>query len=259
MVAEGLPLVLNHLMPPEGDIWASFTISTAAVALFGEILPQSIIPFYVLEFAGRSMWFIKIIMWLLAIPTFPISYALSKFRKWRLKDDARKMEGILEIDELAEFMRLHEQNEGLGGPLSDEAGALMRTIIRYQSSTVRQAIRSWTSVILKKSTDLVTQALIDDLQKCDDTYIVVLADEKAESQFLKQKEETQERDGKIQEQKANKYISDTQEVQRAEGRVKLVNQAVEIIEEILSINIHAIKGIALINVCELKSDFGSFF
>ncbi len=139
MVAEGLPLILSHLFPPGS--WAAFAISTLCVTVIGEILPQAIMPLFVLEVAGRMMWFVKALMWLMAIPGVLFAYPLRLFKTLKKKRHPYKMDGILEVDELIEFIRLHEKGEGLGGNLEDGVGCIARMMMVQQED-----VKHWKSV-----------------------------------------------------------------------------------------------------------------
>ena len=186
MVAEGLPLVLNHILPPN-TIWAPFLISSTVVALFAEIIPQAVIPRYNLEISGRSIWFIKLIMYLTAVPACLLACALKRVRHWQKRQAPNKMDGILDMDELIEFLRLHEQDEGHGGKLTNYAGTLVRTIIEHQTVTVCEGIRPWTSTVLLEATSLITPLTLKRLADCADSYAVVIIDHgKESSQILKE-------------------------------------------------------------------------
>jgi CBS domain containing-hemolysin-like protein len=140
MVAEGLPLVLNRILPSRAP-WVPYLISTTAIALFGEIMPQAIMPLYILEIGGRTMWFLKCVMWILAIPACIPAYGLRRFRRWRERDQPEKADGIMEADEILEFIRLHEQSKCYGGPLTDECGTMVRALISGQQRMVGQVVR----------------------------------------------------------------------------------------------------------------------
>lgn len=172
MVAEGLPLVLNHILPPN-TIWAPFLISSAVVAIFAEIIPQAVMPRYSLEISGRSIWFIKLIMYLTAIPACLLACALKKVRHWQKRQEPNRMDGILDMDELIEFVRLHEQDEDHGGKLTDCAGTLVRNIMEHQLVTVGEEIRPWTSVVLLEATSPITSLTLKRLTDCADPYAVV--------------------------------------------------------------------------------------
>ena len=53
-------------------------ISTAIITLFGEIVPQSLVSKYALEFSYRFYWLIKASIWLLTPVALPIGYLLTK-------------------------------------------------------------------------------------------------------------------------------------------------------------------------------------
>lgn len=176
MVAEGLPLVLNQLLPSDA-IWVSFLVSTTAVALFGEIIPQTVMPLYTLEISGRCMWFVKTVMYLNAIPAFIPAYALRKFRCWRKRKEPYKMDGIMDMDELMEFVRLHEQSECHGGQLLDEAGTLVRTVMEHQKVSIFEVIRPWTCALLLETTSWITPAVVNEMKNCNDAYAIVIVRE----------------------------------------------------------------------------------
>lgn len=141
MVAEGLPLILSHEFKPGS--WAAFSVSTVCVAVIGEIIPQAVMPMFILEIAGRFMWFVKGVMYLMAIPSSGFAYALRLFKRWKKKGQPYRMDGILDVDELIEFVRLHEKGELLGGKLEDGAGMLIRMMMVQQ-----EEVKPWRSATI---------------------------------------------------------------------------------------------------------------
>jgi len=103
-------------------------------------------PLFVLEFAGRMMWFVRALMWLMAIPGVLFAYPLRLFKTWKKKRHPYKMDGILELDELIEFIRLHEHGEGLGGRLEDGVGCIVRMMMVQQED-----VQHWESVVVLHS------------------------------------------------------------------------------------------------------------
>lgn len=176
MVAEGLPLVLTHVLPT-GAPWIPFLISTTAVALFGEIMPQAIMPLYVLEVGGRTMWFMKSIMWILAIPACLPAYALRKFRNWREKDKPAKSDGILEEDEMVEFVRLHEKGARHGGPLTDECGSMVRAILSRQHQRIIEVedVRSIRHLLLSDVDEPISLSALTAIRNGNDAYLLVVS------------------------------------------------------------------------------------
>lgn len=179
MVAEGFPLVLNHLLPSR-ILWAPFLISSTVVVLFAEMIPQAVMPLYSLEFSGRSIWLIKLIMYLMALPACLLAFGLKKFRQWQRRVEQHKLDGILEMDELIEFVRLHEQGERHGGRLTDGAGTLVRTIMEYQKAIVGEDIRPWTSIVLLEADSPITPSILKMILRHPDPYVVVTMNDQKE-------------------------------------------------------------------------------
>ncbi len=173
MVAEGLPLVLNRILPSRAP-WVPYLISTTAIALFGEIMPQAIMPLYILEIGGRTMWFLKCVMWILAIPACVPAYGLRRFRRWRERDQPEKADGIMEADELVEFIRLHEQSKCYGGPLTDECGTMVRAILSGQHRMVSQVVRSWMSFTILDVYARLNESTLGEIRNCSDSYVLVV-------------------------------------------------------------------------------------
>lgn len=175
MVAEGLPLVLNFLVSPRAN-WAPYFISTTAIALFGEIIPQAIMPLYILEIGGRTMWFLKCVMLFLALPACVPAYALRRFRKWRVGENTDKTErtdGIMEADELMEFIRLHEQGQRFGGPLTDEGGAMARSIVIGQHQLIGKYVRPWMNCTVLDANTPINAVTLTRIRSSNDSYVLV--------------------------------------------------------------------------------------
>jgi CBS domain containing-hemolysin-like protein len=173
MVAEGLPLVLNRLLSPRAN-WAPYLISTTAIALFGEIIPQTIMPLYILEIGGRTMWLLKCLMLFLALPACIPAYALRKFKTWRVRAKQDKADGIMEADELVEFMRLHEQSQCFGGPLTDECGAMARSVVLGQRQLVDKYVRPWMNCTVLDANAPINVLALTRIRSCNDSYILVV-------------------------------------------------------------------------------------
>lgn len=174
MVAEGLPLVLDRLFKPSS--YGAFIISTLAVALAGEIIPQAVMPLYILEFGGRCIWFVKITMWLMAPIAFPSSSALRLFKAWRPRGHSDKIDGVLQMNELVEFVRLHEQREKHGGVLVNEAGLMVRTFMENHDGTVGQDIRPFAAVMVLRATSLISPAVLGTIKSWAVSYLLVVRD-----------------------------------------------------------------------------------
>lgn len=172
MVSEGLPLVLDHLFKPGS--YGAFIVSTIAVTLVGEIIPQLIMPLYILELGGGCVWFVKITMWLMAPFAFPLACALKAFRTRRTRRKPICKDGVLEIDELVEFVRLHEESEKRGGSLADAAGPMVRTLMENSHGLVGQDVRLWPAVTLLNSISPASSTVLRKIKNCIDPYVIVV-------------------------------------------------------------------------------------
>ena len=146
LVAEALPLLISrvsgngHLIP--------LLISTLGIGLFGEIIPQAVMPLYVLEIGGRCIWFVKTVMWMMVLPALPLAFTLRKLKQWRNQGQSYTMDGILTMDELIEFIRLHEISEGLGGCLtSDTSLAIRLELVRQKAALTPPGIMDTTRAL----------------------------------------------------------------------------------------------------------------
>lgn len=122
---------MNHLFDP-GD-WKPFIFSTLLVSIVGELLPQAIVPMFILPVVHRCNWFIHGVMWLTAPLSAPIGWV---FRRCRLKAATAQMEGIFEVDDLGEFLRMHEVDQGWGGELDMPIGSLLRRVLESREEMV---------------------------------------------------------------------------------------------------------------------------
>lgn len=149
-------------------------ISSLAVALAGEIIPQSIMPLYVLEFGGACIWFVKVTMWLLAPIAFPLAYVLRLFKAWRTRGKPNKLDGLLQMNELVEFIRLHEQREKHGGMLVNEAGLMARTFVENHEGTIGQNIRPFAAVRILRATSLISPTILGNIKSWAVSYLLVV-------------------------------------------------------------------------------------
>ncbi|MCJ1435711.1 hypothetical protein MMC27_005086 [Xylographa pallens] len=126
-VGQALPMITNHLFTPGAML--PFVVSTVLLTLIGSLLPQAIMPLYTLMIASRMAWFITMLMWLTAPLSVPLGFAFRWCKILGKRKEEWKSDGILGRDELAEFVRLHQIDAGLGGKLGNKVGEFVRRII----------------------------------------------------------------------------------------------------------------------------------
>ncbi|KAI9793583.1 MAG: hypothetical protein M1833_000728 [Piccolia ochrophora] len=78
LINEALPLLLTSLFGPS---FVPYLVSTLAIFLIGDLLPQSFVPRYTVSWARWCVPFVRAIMWLTAIATWPSGWLLGKAGK----------------------------------------------------------------------------------------------------------------------------------------------------------------------------------
>lgn len=137
-IAEVLPLFWNHLFV--GGSIPSY-VATNLVILVSQVGPTFVMPVFHLEISGRFTWFVRLIMWFSAPVTVAPAYALRRFRKWRKRGQQARMDGLLPLDELIEYIHLHEKGQGCGGTLDNHVGKAIRTLMEEQVSSEASSIQ----------------------------------------------------------------------------------------------------------------------
>lgn len=130
-IAEVLPYFWSHLLMT-GSRFSYLT--TNIVIMVSQVGPTFVMPVFHLEISGRFTWFVRLVMWLSAPVTVLPAYALRRLRQWRRRGRPVHMDGLLPLNELMEFIRLHEQGQGYGGMLDDHVGKEMRNLLERQIS-----------------------------------------------------------------------------------------------------------------------------
>lgn len=80
-------------------------ISTVLIVIFGEILPQAVFSRFALTLGAKTVWLVKIFIFLL----YPIAYPLSRLLDYFLGEE---LQTVWSKREIKEIIRHHEENEG---------------------------------------------------------------------------------------------------------------------------------------------------
>lgn len=171
-VAESIPLSLNFMLRT-GSAWLAFGLSTTSVILLGELVPHALVSVFVLEVGGRAFWFLKCLMWFLAVPACIPAYALRRFKRWRGRNQDEK-EGLLEVDEMMEFLRLHQHSSGYGGTWTDNCGSMMRAVLSCQDRMIVNDVRPWTFIKLLDVNEQLDAIALANIWSCNDPYVLVV-------------------------------------------------------------------------------------
>ena len=125
-IGEALPLFFGHLF--SGNSSGSFIMSNLVI-MVSQVGPTFVMPVFHLEVTGRVTWFIRLIMILSApVAVFP-AYGLRRIKQWRKRGQPVHLEGLLPLNELIEFIRLHERGQGFGGTIEDHVGKAVRHLL----------------------------------------------------------------------------------------------------------------------------------
>lgn len=173
LIAQALPISLSYMMPSIST-WMTFFLSTTAITLIGEILPQAVVPLWILEIGGRSVWFLRVLMWVLAIPAFLPACALRIARQWRGKKHADRRDGVLDLDELVEFVKLHQISCDLNGPLTDECGSLVRAVLSSQQQTILDDVKPWMYLTYLDVNAELDATVLENIWDSNDPYIMLV-------------------------------------------------------------------------------------
>lgn len=80
-------------------------ISTALIVVFGEIIPQAVFSRFALRLGARTVWLVRIFIFIL----YPIAFPLAKMLDWALGEE---LATIWDKREIEEIIKHHEDNDG---------------------------------------------------------------------------------------------------------------------------------------------------
>ena len=105
-------------------------VSTLAVAIFAEILPQYLIPRHAITWGSFCWPFIWGCMWLTCIISFPLAWLLDTY------SGSRNENGIFTSQEIASLLKYHERSEKHGGMLGQDALRVMLGALTLDSCSI---------------------------------------------------------------------------------------------------------------------------
>jgi metal transporter CNNM len=126
--AESIPIIIEMLF---GTGWLPIVVSTIAIVIFAELLPQYLIPRRAI-ISGYYCWpFIWGCMWLTSIISWPLSYLLDTIC------GPQTDRGIYTLEQLEILIKFHERAEKHGGLLGPDASRVMRSALHLHHQTLR--------------------------------------------------------------------------------------------------------------------------
>ena len=130
-ILEALPVLWSHLFLASNT---TSYLTNNVVILVSMVGPTFVMPIFHLEISGRFTWFVRSVMWLSAPITLLPAYALRRLKQRRRSGQQAHMDGLLPLNELIQFILLHERGQGYGGTLNNDVGETIRDLLKGQIS-----------------------------------------------------------------------------------------------------------------------------
>ncbi|XXG67046.1 hypothetical protein AAC387_Pa06g0480 [Persea americana] len=129
LAMEALPIFLDTLLPS----WGAILISVTLILAFGEIIPQAICSRYGLKVGAKMV----VIVRLLLLVLFPISYPISKLLDWLL---GKGHFVLLRRAELKTLVDMHGNEAGKGGELTHDETTIITGALDLTQKTAKDAM-----------------------------------------------------------------------------------------------------------------------
>ncbi|OBT88723.1 hypothetical protein VE02_02364 [Pseudogymnoascus sp. 03VT05] len=127
---ETLPIIVQSLF---GTGWIPVVVSTVAIAIFSELLPQYLIPRQALLWSYYCWPFVWTCMWLTAVVSWPLSFLLDRLTL------PKERGAMYTSEQLAMLIKLHERQEKHGGHLGPDAGRAARGALDLNDRTLEKS------------------------------------------------------------------------------------------------------------------------
>ncbi|KAK9820015.1 hypothetical protein WJX72_005166 [[Myrmecia] bisecta] len=143
---EALPIILDRLADPITAV----LVSVVVVLIFGEIIPQAVCSRYGLVIGAYSAWFVRGLMWITCIVSYPISLILDKVL-------GEQHSALFRRAQLKALVDIHGHHEGLGGNLSTDEINIIRGALDMTNKTADQCMTPLDKVFMLSASDLVDE------------------------------------------------------------------------------------------------------
>ncbi|KDR70055.1 hypothetical protein GALMADRAFT_255436 [Galerina marginata CBS 339.88] len=147
IVNESLPIFLDNAL---GGGVAAIAISTTAIVIFGEIIPQAISVRYGLFVGATCAPLVLIMMFVFA----PIAYPIAKLLDYVLGADKHQ---LYKKAELKSFLQFHRQGEE---PLRDDEIAILNGVLELNTKNVETIMTPLRDVVILSSDDILDHTAV---------------------------------------------------------------------------------------------------
>ncbi|XP_058085193.1 DUF21 domain-containing protein At2g14520-like [Magnolia sinica] len=152
LAMEALPIFLDALVPA----WGAILISVTLILAFGEIIPQAVCSRYGLTVGAK----LAVVVRLLLLVFFPISYPISKLLDWIL---GKGHFALMRRAELKTLVNMHGNEAGKGGELTHDETTIITGALDLTQKTAKDAMTTISetfSLDIHSKLDMHTMRLI---------------------------------------------------------------------------------------------------
>lgn len=142
-------------------------IATAAIFIFGEILPQAVISRYALWFGSRTVWLVRIFIFILYPITFPIAWILDRALGAELPE-------IYSKTELMKIISDHEDSEH--SPIDSDEERILHGALMFSHTRVKEAMTALSDVVMYEGTRVLTEELAEEIGEQGHSRIPIFQD-----------------------------------------------------------------------------------
>jgi len=150
VVNESLPIFLDDVIG--GGFWA-IAISTMMIVIFGEIIPQAVCARYGLSIGAKCVWFVRILMYILA----PVAWPTAKLLDRVLGADE---EHTYKKAELKSFLQMHKSG---AEPLRDDEISILNGVLSLNDKVVSDIMTPIDDVVCISYDKVLDNKTIDEL------------------------------------------------------------------------------------------------
>ncbi|KAJ7252045.1 hypothetical protein C8J57DRAFT_1352071 [Mycena rebaudengoi] len=148
IINESLPIFLDSAI---GGGFAAVALSTAAIVVFGEIIPQAISVRYGLSIGAACAPLVLSLMWLMS----PVAYPIAKLLDWVLgAHDAHTYKKA----ELKSFLQFHRHGEE---PLRDDEISILNGVLELNSKSVEEIMTPMEDVVTLSAAAILDEQLLE--------------------------------------------------------------------------------------------------
>ncbi|KAH8825011.1 hypothetical protein DL96DRAFT_1611632 [Flagelloscypha sp. PMI_526] len=148
IVNESLPIFLDSAI---GGGVAAVVISTVAIVIFGEVIPQSVCVRYGLTVGAVCAPAVLILMWIMA----PIAWPIAKLLDWVL---GAHSETTYKKAELKSFLQFHRTGEE---PLRDDEINILNGVLELNNKSVEEIMTPLRDVVALSSDTILDHHAVD--------------------------------------------------------------------------------------------------